>query len=571
MDSVKNFLDLPNEIIEVILQDRDITHIDLCRISQTCTDMQNLCMSNELWRRKLHQRWPNLLQRYSSEKCDWLTEFKTCVKVGSAVRTFVSQLSPRYYNLDEISDDGFADVVSLMEEHNAAEVIINELNEIIHANERYKNLTNKYYAKKLHRHILHLHLAEKWKALLEEPPDAQKLEKGAIMLSQWFLPTENVTENDIMHCLDDIAETVKQHLPEDLASKYNQGLPLLSSEQERVVLETMNQTLYTEMGFRGNNDNYYDENNSFINKVLERKLGIPISLSILYLSVARRLGVVCECVNFPSHFLLKWREHPLANMDKQYTFIDAFNGKFLTDFRDIHGGGLQSSVTDAIPPIEVYKRMLRNLVNIGRNRGTNATFLRDGVELMLVTTPRDADYRFLLMSIYIHLKINQQQVKEILQEISGDDEVTIPQGAFPNPRKANPKRREDNKDVQFSVGMVMKHRRYDYMCVIFGWDSKCMMSREWIFQMGVHTLPRKDQQPFYNVLVEDGSIRYAADENLFHPDSYCEIPHLDVGKYFQEFTGQYYVMNKEKAEEYPDDALETRTVIEGLSREEMLE
>ena len=60
-------------------------------------------------------------------------------------------------------------------------------------------------------------------------------------------------------------------------------------------------------------------------------------------------------------------------------------------------------------------------------------------------------------------------------------------------------------------------------------------------------------------------------ENLFHPDSYCEIPHLDVGKYFQEFTGRYYVMNKEKAEEYPDDALETRTVIEGLSREEMLE
>ena len=42
---------------------------------------------------------------------------------------------------------------------------------------------------------------------------------------------------------------------------------MLSSDQERVVLETMNQTLYTEMGFRGNNDNYYDENNSFINKV----------------------------------------------------------------------------------------------------------------------------------------------------------------------------------------------------------------------------------------------------------------------------------------------------------------
>lgn len=54
-------------------------------------------------------------------------------------------------------------------------------------------------------------------------------------------------------------------------------------------------------------------------------------------------------------------------------------------------------------------------------------------------------------------------------------------------------------------------------------------------------------------------------ENLSHPDDYCEIPHPDVGKYFQEFTGQYYVMNSEKAQEYPDDDQETRTVVEGRS------
>lgn len=49
------------------------------------------------------------------------------------------------------------------------------------------------------------------------------------------------------------------------------------------------------------------------------------------------------------------------------------------------------------------------------------------------------------------------------------------------------------------------------MCVISGWDPTCQASRDWILQMGVHMLPRKDKQPFYNVLVEDGSIRYAAD------------------------------------------------------------
>ena len=48
------------------------------------------------------------------------------------------------------------------------------------------------------------------------------------------------------------------------------------------------------------------------------------------------------------------------------------------------------------------------------------------------------------------------------------------------------------------------------MCVIYGWDSKCQASQEWIIQMGVDHLPKKHLQPFYNVLVEDGTNRYAA-------------------------------------------------------------
>lgn len=58
--------------------------------------------------------------------------------VCCAVRELVSQLSPRFYKLDEVPDDGFAEVVALMEKHDAPEVIISELNEIIHDNERFK-------------------------------------------------------------------------------------------------------------------------------------------------------------------------------------------------------------------------------------------------------------------------------------------------------------------------------------------------------------------------------------------------------------------------------------------------
>ena len=52
--------------------------------------------------------------------------------------------------------------------------------------------------------------------------------------------------------------------------------------------------------------------------------------------------------------------------------------------------------------------------------------------------------------------------------------------------------------------------RYGYNCVIYAWDPTCMMGHEWIRNMNVHSLPHGHHQPFYNVLVEDGSCRYAA-------------------------------------------------------------
>ena len=67
--------------------------------------------------------------------------------------------------------------------------------------------------------------------------------------------------------------------------------------------------------------------------------------------------------------------------------------------------------------------------------------------------------------------------------------------------------------------MVMKHKRYDYLCVIYGWDPVCRLSSSWQMQMGVNLLQHKNMQPFYSVLVEDCSVRYAAQgvcwENLF--------------------------------------------------------
>ena len=70
-------------------------------------------------------------------------------------------------------------------------------------------------------------------------------------------------------------------------------------------VEAVNHCLYTDLGFRGNRDRYADVRNSCLNQVLDRRLGIPITLSVVYIETARRAGLRAEGINFPGHFLVR--------------------------------------------------------------------------------------------------------------------------------------------------------------------------------------------------------------------------------------------------------------------------
>lgn len=85
-------------------------------------------------------------------------------------------------------------------------------------------------------------------------------------------------------------------------------------------IAALNRVLFEEHGFRGNRDDYYDPKNSFLNEVLDRKLGIPITLSLLYMEVAQRVGVALEGVGLPGHFLVKHAQNGVE------IFIDPFDG-----------------------------------------------------------------------------------------------------------------------------------------------------------------------------------------------------------------------------------------------------
>lgn len=87
------------------------------------------------------------------------------------------------------------------------------------------------------------------------------------------------------------------------------------------VITALGITLYQDLGFKGNDSAYYVAENSFINEVLNMKRGLPITLAIVYESVARRLGLKCEPVSFPAHFLLRFTE----GTDGDTYYIDVFN------------------------------------------------------------------------------------------------------------------------------------------------------------------------------------------------------------------------------------------------------
>jgi regulator of sirC expression with transglutaminase-like and TPR domain len=90
-----------------------------------------------------------------------------------------------------------------------------------------------------------------------------------------------------------------------MALRLRARLPAAGGVEEAVV--ALNDFLFDRLGYWGNADDYYDPRNSYLNEVIDRKTGIPITLSILYMELGRRIGLPLEGVSFPGHFLVRLR------------------------------------------------------------------------------------------------------------------------------------------------------------------------------------------------------------------------------------------------------------------------
>ena len=157
---------------------------------------------------------------------------------------------------------------------------------------------------------------------------------------------------------------------------------------------TMNAFLYGEQGFEGNRTRYDDPRNSFLNQVLDRRTGIPISLALLYIEVGRRAGVGIEGINFPGHFLLRAPQTINAGAGPDL-IVDPFHSGALLDERDCrrllqrHLGDEAAFSPALLVPATKQQILARMLLNLKRLYIAMRSFpqARDATEMLLAVDP----------------------------------------------------------------------------------------------------------------------------------------------------------------------------------------
>ncbi len=156
----------------------------------------------------------------------------------------------------------------------------------------------------------------------------------------------------------------------------------------RQFVTAANEYLFGELGLAGNQDDYYNADNSMLNRVLETKLGLPISLSVIYMEIARRLAKPVSGIGLPGHFVVYYDDGDFS------TYIDPYNGGNLIDI----AGCCELAQIDALEPgmlepvdrRSVVMRMINNLRNVYFSRRESAKAERV-LELLITANPQSPE------------------------------------------------------------------------------------------------------------------------------------------------------------------------------------
>ena len=214
-------------------------------------------------------------------------------------------------------------------------------------------------------------------AVVQRPEPQIQLAEAALLVAAEEYP--QLAPEPYLRRLDELAERARDRM-------WDQTAPIL-------MLQEVSRVLYEEEGFRGNRMEYYDPRNSFLNDVIDRRMGIPITLSIIYLEVGWRLGIPLHGVNFPGHFMVRYAGEALQLL------VDPFQSgmvRFEDESQDlldhVYGGSvrMKPEFLREADRRDILVRLLANLKGNYLNRRDDVRAL-SAIERILIVRPDSAD------------------------------------------------------------------------------------------------------------------------------------------------------------------------------------
>ena len=246
-----------------------------------------------------------------------------------------------------------------------------------------------------------MNVAERWKEIVAGPEEEIDLAEAALLVAAPEYPGLDVLA--YRKRLQDLGIELKRRLRGDI------------SPADSIV--ALNRYLFEELGFCGNTQDYYDPRNSFLNEVLDRRLGIPITLSIVYVEVGRCLGLALHGVSFPGHFLVK------CAVRDGVVVIDPYERGASLGLEDLQRR-LRALRGGSAPPPEVARhmlaaagrkdilaRMLRNLKSIYLERRDPARALA-AADRIIALEPAAADEYRDRAALYLELECHRAALSD---------------------------------------------------------------------------------------------------------------------------------------------------------------
>lgn len=221
--------------------------------------------------------------------------------------------------------------------------------------------------------------AVRFSAWAARPSETQRLDEGALLIAEIGRP--GLDHRPAIHQLDALAAEIWATLGS--STRLLRPSQVTRRESALRVIEAINEIISARHGFHGAEDDYSNPRNSFLDQALERREGLPITLSVIYLEIARRLGSPLEGVSLPAHFMTRW---PLSDDEGGPLYVDAFRSGELLDeptmrrfilnlIRDSGQHVFDPAWSRTASVSEILTRILHNLKQTYLQRGETALAL----------------------------------------------------------------------------------------------------------------------------------------------------------------------------------------------------